>query len=80
MDHKVNIPSCYRVPFIVNLLALLCLAVLIALGAYVNQEDYLGRGYFSPWFSRRQGRCKQLERGVHCHRHRRWPVALMGVF
>ncbi|KAJ5363459.1 uncharacterized protein N7496_009172 [Penicillium cataractarum] len=50
MDHKRNTPSCYRVPFIVNLLAAICLAILIALGVYVSKTTILVGGTSSPGF------------------------------
>jgi hypothetical protein len=50
MDHKASIPSSYREPFVVNLVAAFCLAVLIALGAYVNSTTILVGGTSSPGF------------------------------
>jgi hypothetical protein len=50
MDHKASIPSSYREPFVVNLVAAFWLAVLIALGAYVNSTTILVGGASSPGF------------------------------
>ncbi|KIM95516.1 hypothetical protein OIDMADRAFT_59974 [Oidiodendron maius Zn] len=50
MDHKASILSSYREPFLVNLVAAFCLALLIALGAYVNSTTILVGGTSSPGF------------------------------
>ena len=50
MDHNASILSSYREPFLINLIAAFCLAVLIALGAYVNSTTILVGGTSSPGF------------------------------
>ena len=50
MDHNASILSSYREPFLINLIAAFCLAVLIALSAYINSMTILVGGTSSSGF------------------------------